>query len=126
MEVTSQKSIENLQLAWRCVLDPLSGYRDMMVKNSMEQGPGLHIFKFDSPKMKIHDRCHNCEYYFLEKDSELYKKIMETVSNKKLLSIYDPYKHYEVYVSVPRFDLGDERVQSIRLFSFDNHQEVEL
>jgi hypothetical protein len=114
-----QKSIENLQLAWRCILEGEDDLYKSIIVESPQQS-GLHMFKFGGRGGRGHNGYnggYNCEYYFVEIESDLWKKIDH---DKR----YDPSKHYEVCVSVPRFDLGDERIQSIRLFGLDDHKEV--
>jgi hypothetical protein len=113
-------SIENLQLAWRCILEGEEGrYREMMVLNSMEEGKGLHIFKFHGVSAG-YNGSFNCEYYFVTPDLDIWKK------TEPIITSYDPSIHYVVCVSVPRYDMGDERIQSVRLFNLEDQTEVDL
>lgn len=115
---------KRLEMGWTLILDQYKNF----ALNTSRNGPGINFFEMSLPTIgekRTSTDAPNCEYYYAEKDSVPWNDILAEVPRKKdLLEAYSPDSGFLMCVSVPMYDVGDERLQSIRLFEFDTGKEI--
>lgn len=116
--------------AWGCVLKPSPGskasssFQKLALDSASEEGEGLSIFRFLPPNNTAKD--YNCEFYWAEKDSPPWNLMISNLPEKQaFLKAYNPGKNYAICLSVPLHAIGDETIQSIKLFDLVASKEVE-
>lgn len=113
--------IEALRLskAWKCILDQ---YVSLPFTTAAKEGSGISVFKMlRRSKHTLENQVSNCEYYYAEKDSELWKTIVAH-SDPEVFSRYDPENMVAICVSIPLYEEGDETIQSIKLFDMNRRE----
>lgn len=125
--------IARLNRAWPLIIDQfLTKAQDA----SKQEGPGISIFRMlrkpidgsfgearpSDPSCRTEGA--NCEYYYIDRETDFVWKTVTGGCNPTILSKYDPSSMFFVCVSVPTHDTGDETTQSYRLFEFDTLKEV--
>ena len=138
------KTLKRLERAWRCILEQFSDRAQSM---ALERGVGISLFRMlrgdvgasgvhnaghnersgpsGTHNERPHNASHNCEHYYAEKDSARWFSILTAVANTNFIKTYDPETMYAICVSVPVGDVGEESVESIKLFRYDTRMEVE-
>jgi hypothetical protein len=122
IDVSSKK----LTHAWNLILS--AQYMKLASDTSLEEGSGFSIFKFLKPRSKPDLNPEpNCEYFYAEKDSMPWDMFIKILPRKEeFLKVYDSSNMFAVLVSVPNCDIGDDTIQSMRLFKYsDKIEEVE-
>ena len=114
-EVTKNR----IDIAWKCILSQYLGY----AKNiSMEEGPGMSVFKFLRKPMEDNS---NCQYLYTEKDGDMWKEIINfSPLGKKLQESYDPVTMIAICVHVPVGTYGGQTIGSLRLFHRESYEEI--
>jgi hypothetical protein len=118
-----------LEKTWKVIRSSnlISGhtYLSKCKTNTCEYGEGLNIFRFlpvgDSAKIP-----YNCEYYYADIESDMWKFMMDSLENSK--SFKNKYKHgltYAICISLP-YGVHDDSIQSIKLFSVDDDSEIQF
>ena len=104
---------EQVNNAWDKIIDQKFDY----CKNlSEEKGKGLHIFKRVVPGRETDN--YNCDYYFIEYDSDKWKEIIALdESHHRIEKQYDENKHIliliQIYDESSKKHRGDLRLLSI-------------
>ena len=109
-----------LDKAWKCVIEQ---FTSKCQTEAVESGSGINLFRF---LRSTKGATHNCEYFYAEHDSILWKSILTSMPNRIWFEkAYQPEHMYAVCVSVPLHKFGDDTIQMVRLFKFDTHVEIE-
>ena len=121
-------TVERLQRAWTSIL---AQYWKKAVDISQTEGPGISMFRM---LRNLSKGIFNSEYYYAEKDGNVWKCIMEHTPDREAINkLYDPAKHALIMVAVP---IGDDATlrdaarndtcQNIRLFDRQTMVEIPL
>lgn len=114
-EVTKNR----IDVAWKCVL---SQYLDYAKNISMEEGPGMSVFKF---LRKPKEDNSNCQYLYTEKDGDMWKEIINfSPLGEKLQEFYNPVSMIAICVHVPIGTYGEQTIGNFRLFHRESHEEI--
>jgi hypothetical protein len=139
------KTLKRLDRAWRCVMEQFSSIAQ---ERSLESGAGINLFRMlrgdvggvgarDASHNERHGPggTHNCQYYYVEKDTMRWSSILAAVSAAStsadtdgggFIKTYNPETMYAVCISVPVGDVGEESIEALKLFRFDTSREVEF
>lgn len=117
---SKELAIKRLQRAWRCITVP--EYAQKSQEFSVENGEGIGVYNFLIPSV---DKKGNCEYYYADKGCPLWNAIVNGDPHKSQFEkTYQSSSMYAVCVCVPIDASSEETMQTLRLFSYDTHQEV--
>jgi len=108
-----------ISLAWKCILEQ---YFECAKKTSMEEGPGISIFKFlRTPRVDGS----NCQYLYTEKDGYMWKDVINfSPEGEKIQEIYDPVTMVAICIHVPLGIYGEKTIGNLKLFHRESEQEI--
>jgi len=123
MTSNQEKTTDNIDdkkidLAWKLVLDQ---FFEKVKKDSIEEGPGISIFRF--LRTKREDDC-NCRYFYTTKDGPVGKHIIGNSDFKSKIDGYDNTKHVIICVQIPLGFLGDETIGNAKIFDAETKKEI--
>lgn len=118
--------LKRLHLAWNAITKS-PDYIKKCKEASLKYGDGISVFRFlGSPQLEKPDpKIPNCEYYYADTQCDLWKMLVET--NNIRAYFHDKHRYgvtFAVCISMPLPSHHDEYIQSIKLFSVDNNQEI--
>ena len=122
LEQLRDKITENrIKKGWDCILQQFFEYSK---KNSIEQGPGINMFKF---LRSSRDEKNNCQYLYAEKGGYMWEDIINSSPDKEFFQKkYNPVIMVAICVHVPIGDNGDKTVGNLRLFDINTKEEFSL
>lgn len=115
---------QRLERAWRCVIQQ---YQDKSRDVAISEGEeGMCIFRFLF-RSRQNPEAPNCEFYWAEKNSPPWTMMVDGLGAVKaeFLKAYRPGDTYVICVSIPMHTIGDETVQSLKIFEISTGKEVE-
>lgn len=125
LETPHAKTIQRLDRAWKAIVT--EHLLEKSKGDALKEGEGMSVFHFLRPSKGGDPPSHNCDYYYVEKDSAPWTMIINAYPKKEaLLRTYKRSEMYIICVSVPEYDVGDSSVQEIRVFRLLDNSEVEF
>ena len=119
MDEIDETTKKRVELGWKCILDQ---YFEHTKKISLEEGPGVSIFKFLRSPEKDGS---NCKYLFSEEGGYMWKDLIESSpEGKKMQELYDPVSTVLICVHVPLGESGDGTIGNLKLFDKDTKTEI--
>ena len=119
-----------LERAWDCILRQ---YQNKAKDTAIDEGDeGMCIFRMLMRKDSGEGNgssAPNCEFYWAEKGSPPWTMMVDGLGKNKseFLKAYgsSPGDRYVICVSIPMHTIGDETVQSLKIFDISSGKEVE-
>lgn len=116
---------KRLERAWSRITTPEFAQRSQ--EFSIENGEGIGVYRFLIPSVSGEDKKKNCEYYYADKGCPLWDAIVSGLPDKtQFEKTYQSSSMYAVCVCVPVSAEVEETMQTLRLFKYDSHQEIEF
>ena len=120
MASLSETELSRLNDAWEGVT---TQYLKKAVKVSMQEGPGISLFRFLNHLRK---GIFNCDYFYASKSELSWEKIISwSPYGKDIETMYDSDKHFIICVQIPT-DENDDTIGNIKIFEYDTMKEIDI
>jgi hypothetical protein len=115
-----QKFVERLQRAWYSIqTEHLEKVKELI----LTEGPGVCIFQLFRPDER---KNYNCEVFYLPKSNDLWKLFLNDSARTHFKEKYDENSMICVCISMPLYEIGDERIENLKLFDTISLKEIFL